>query len=160
MADASRIKTCLWYDEDAEVAANFYTALIPHSTITDCHRPTPGMPALMVEFTLAGIPYQALNGGPHFQLSEAASIVVLTEDQRETDRLWAALTADGGCESRCGWLKDRFGLSWQIVPRQLGKLLGASDRAAANRAMQAMMAMHKLDIAALESAFYGNTNHA
>lgn len=96
-----------------------------------------------------------LNGGPHYRLNPAASIVVSTEDQAETDALWEKLTADGGEEGRCGWLTDRFGVSWQIVPKVLSTLLGAADRAAAGRAQQAMMAMKKLDIAALEAAFRG-----
>jgi predicted 3-demethylubiquinone-9 3-methyltransferase (glyoxalase superfamily) len=109
----------------------------------------------MVEFTLAGTPYQALNGGPHFTLDEAASISVSTEDQAETDRLWAALIADGGAESQCGWLKDRFGLSWQIVPTRLGELMQDPDPEKAGRVQQAMLGMRKLDIAALEAAHRG-----
>ena len=108
-----------------------------------------------MEFTLAGTPYQALNGGPQFSFTEAASISVITEDQQETDRLWSALTAEGGEESRCGWLKDRFGLSWQIVPEALPRLLGDRDREAAGRAMQAMPGMGKIDIAALKAAYRG-----
>ena len=107
---------------------------------------------LAVDFTLAGTPYMALNGGPHFTLSEAASIRVMTEDQAETDRLWAALIADGGAESRCGWLKDRFGMSWQIVPRRAMALITGSE---AGRVWPALMAMGKIDIAALESAARG-----
>lgn len=155
MANTRKIATCLWYDGTAEEAATLYTSLIPGSQITDRFRPEPDGPPLIVEFTLAGVPYQALNGGPQFAHSEAASIVVLTDDQAETDHLWEALIADGGSESRCGWLKDRFGVSWQIVPRGLIELLSAPDRAAAERAMGAMLQMRKLDIAALEAAFHG-----
>jgi predicted 3-demethylubiquinone-9 3-methyltransferase (glyoxalase superfamily) len=108
-----------------------------------------------VTFTLGGAPFQALNGGPKYEFTEAASISVITRDQAETDRLWEALIADGGSESQCAWLKDRFGLSWQIVPEVLPRLLGAADRQAADRAMQAMLLMRKIDIAALERAFRG-----
>lgn len=155
MSDSQKVSTCLWFDGNGEEAAAFYTSLIPDSTITDVFRPEPDGAPLIVEFTLAGVPYQALNGGPQFRHSEAASIVVLTDDQAETDRLWEALVADGGSESQCGWLKDRFGLSWQIVPRRFIQLVSAPDGAAAGRTMQAMMQMKKLDIAALEAAAKG-----
>ena len=150
-----KVSTCLWFDGDAEEAARFYTSLIPDSRITSIARLAPDGPALMVGFTLGGTPFQALNGGPQYQFSEAASISVSTRDQEETDRLWSALTADGGSESQCAWLKDRFGLSWQIVPEALPRLLSSPDRAAAGRAMQAMLGMRKIDIAALEAAFRG-----
>lgn len=153
MWQAPKIATCLWYNDNAEQAAALYTSLIPDSAITNRFRPNPQEPVLLVEFHLAGTPYQALNGGPYFQPSEAASIVVMTDDQAETDRLWQTLIADGGAESRCGWLKDRFGVSWQIVPRRLIELLSAPDHEAAGRAMQAMLKMQKIDIAAIETAF-------
>src|SRR6188508_3412123 len=111
-----RISTCLWYDGVAEEAARFYTSLIEDSEITGMMRPDPDGPPLLVEFTLAGVPYQALNGGPYFTLSEAASIVIVTRDQAETDRLWNVLVEKGGSPSQCGWCRDRFGLSWQVVP--------------------------------------------
>ncbi len=152
---SAKIRTCFWFDTQGEAAAELYVSLIPGSAIERVYRPSPEGPALIVDFHLAGAPYQALNGGPHYTLNEAASISVTTPDQAETDRLWDALIADGGEESRCGWLKDRFGLSWQIVPERLSQLLGASDRDAANRAMQAMLTMRRLDIAALEAAFAG-----
>jgi predicted 3-demethylubiquinone-9 3-methyltransferase (glyoxalase superfamily) len=152
----AKVKTCLWFDNQGEAAARFYVSLLPESRIDSVFRPQPEGPPLVVEFTLAGTPYQALNGGPAYRLNEAASISVVTKDQAETDRLWAALTADGGAESRCGWLKDRFGLSWQIVPEALPRLLSDPDRAAADRAMQAMLKMGKIDIAALEAAFRGD----
>lgn len=107
---------------------------------------------MIIDFTLAGTPYQILNGGPQHRQTEAASILVLAEDQAEADRLWFALTADGGAEGRCGWLKDRWGLSWQIVPKAVPALLGSEDREAAGRAMQALMGMTKIDAAALEAA--------
>lgn len=150
-----KVATCLWFDDQAEEAARFYTSLLPDSRIVDDGRVDPDTPPIMVTFTLAGTPFQALNGGPHFQLNEAASISVSTADQAETDRLWNALIADGGSESQCGWLEDRFGLSWQIVPEALPRLLGADDRAAANRAMEALLQMQKIDIARLEAAFRG-----
>ena len=160
MPTTPKVSTCLWYDGDAEEAAAFYTSLLPDSRITGVLRLEPGGPALMVEFTLGGAPFQALNGGPHYKFTEAASISVSTEDQAETDRLWAALIADGGSESQCAWLKDRFGMSWQIVPKVLLRLLASSDRAAAGRAMQAMLAMSKIDIAALEAAYRGEARAA
>lgn len=154
-ADRPKVATCLWFDGDAEPAARFYVSLLPDSRITNVTRPDPDGPALLVEFTLAGAPYQALNGGPRYRLTEAASISVTTRDQEETDRLWEALTADGGSEGRCAWLKDRFGVSWQIVPEALPRLLGSGDRAAADRVWQAVLAMGRIDIAALETAHRG-----
>ncbi len=150
-----KVATCLWFDGQAEDAARLYTSLLPDSRITDVTRLQPGGPALLVEFTLVGVPFQALNGGPQYELNEAASIAVSTADQAETDRLWAALVADGGEESQCGWLKDRFGVSWQIVPAALRRCLFADDRAAAGRAMQAMFGMRRIDIGAIERAFAG-----
>jgi len=149
MSATSTVSVCLWYDGKAEEAARFYTSLIPNSEIKSTS-------PFMVTFTLDGVPFQAMNGGPKFKPNEAASIVVHTKDQEETDRLWNALTANGGAESRCAWLKDRFGVSWQIVPEILPKLFGSPDRQAANRAMQAMLQMSKIDIAALEAAFNGS----
>lgn len=146
MTTKSTVAVCLWYDERAEEAARFYTSLIPNSKITS-------VSPVMVTFTLDGVPFQALNGGSQYKHTEAASISVTTKDQEQTDRLWNALTANGGAEGRCAWLKDRFGLSWQIIPHILPKLLGSSDREAADRALQAMLKMSKIDIEALESAF-------
>ena len=148
MNPPSTVSVCLWYDGDAEAAARLYTSLIPNSEITSI---TP----IMVTFTLDGISFQALNGGPLFKPTEAASIVVSTQDQAETDRLWHALIADGGSESRCAWLKDRFGVSWQIVPQRLPQLLADPDRQAAERVMQAMLQMSKIEIDVLEAAFNG-----
>ena len=148
MSTSSTVAVCLWFDGQAEEAARFYTSLIPNSKIT-------GTSPVMVTFTLDGVPFQALNGGPQFKPTEAASICVRTADQAETDRLWGALTADGGREGRCAWLKDRFGVSWQIVPSVLPNMLGSSDRDAAGRALEAMMRMTKIEIALLESAYAG-----
>lgn len=152
---APTVRTSLWYDGNAEEAVAFYVALLPGSRIESTFRPSPDAPALMINFTLQGTPYQALNGGPEFRFNEAASISVVTENQAETDRLWDRLTTDGGTESMCGWLKDRYGLSWQIVPKALPRLLASADREAAGRAMAAMMKMRKIDIAALTAAFAG-----
>ncbi|PDV98828.1 VOC family protein [Candidatus Chloroploca asiatica] len=148
MTPSSSVAVCLWYDSNAEEAARFYTSLLPNSAILS-------VSPVMVTFTLDGVPFQALNGGPQFKPTEAASIAVTTKDQQETDYLWSALTADGGEEGQCAWLKDRFGVSWQIVPQILSKLLGSPDRQAANRATQAMLQMSKIDIETLESAFNG-----
>lgn len=155
---ADKIVPCLWFDGDGEEAARFYVSLLPDSRIDGVHRSpvdTPSGPAdsvLMVEFTLAGRSYLALNGGSAFKFDEAVSFMVMTEDQAETDRLWDALIADGGQESACGWLKDRWGLSWQITPRRLMELTTDPNRERAQAAMQAMMTMRKIDIAALDRA--------
>ena len=153
--NASKVRTCLCFEGDGEEAARFYVSLLPDSRIETVSRPVPDHPALVVEFTLAGAPYMVLNGGPPYPHSPAASISVLTTSQEETDRLWAALT-EGGEESRCGWLIDRFGVSWQIVPEVLPRMMMAEDKAAAGRARDAMMRMGKIDIAALEAAFEGD----
>lgn len=153
MEFTAKVRTCLWFDGNGEEAADFYVSLLPESRIESVFRPDPSAPALVVEFGLAGTPYMILNGGPHFSHTPAASISVLTGDQDETDRLWSVLTANGGTESQCGWLVDRFGVSWQIVPERLVALINAEDRAAAARAQAAMMEMRKIDIAALEAAF-------
>lgn len=151
----AKVRTCLWFDGNGEEAARFYVSLIVDSRIDDVFRPGPDAPALLVSFTLAGQAYQALNAGPGHPPTDAASIVVMTDDQAETDRLWTALTADGGAEVACGWLRDRFGVSWQIAPRRAMDLFNDADRAAAGRAFTAMTRMKKLDIAALEAAFRG-----
>ena len=150
------VATCLWFEKDAEKAAEYYVSLFPDAKITST---TPqigqdGKPVgvLIVEFELRGQRYQGLNGGPHYKLSPAASISVLVETQDELDHYWDHLLADGGSEMQCGWLEDRWGLSWQIVPRALMRLTAQDDRAAAARVVQAMMGMVKIDIAALEAA--------
>jgi len=153
-----RVRTCFWFDGDGEQAAELYVSLLPDSVIESVSRPEPDAPALVVHLSLSGAPYMFLNGGPQYTLTPAASIAVRTADQAETDRLWHALLADGGEESRCGWLTDRFGVSWQIVPDALPRMLGASDRQAAGRAMQAMLQMSKIDIGALEAAFHNSDN--
>lgn len=151
----SKVRTCLWFDGQGEDAASYYVSLLPDSEIETVYRPEPDAPALVVEFTLAGAPFMTLNGGPQYTHTPAASISVLTRDQEETDILWTALTADGGVESQCGWLIDRFGVSWQVVPERVVEIINAKDRAAAGCAMAAMMQMRKIDIATLEAAFNG-----
>lgn len=152
---------CLWFDGTAEEAANFYTSLLPNSRVDKVWRSpadTPSGPAgmvLTVDFTLNGQRFQGLNGGPDFKFTAAVSFVIECDDQAEVDRLWAALTADGGEPGPCGWLKDRFGLSWQIVPRRLIELLDDPDPERARRVMEAMLAMGKIDVAALERAAEG-----
>jgi predicted 3-demethylubiquinone-9 3-methyltransferase (glyoxalase superfamily) len=153
-----KITTFLWFDSDAEEAAEFYTSLFNNSKITDVARYSgdevgqPGQ-VMTVAFVLDGQEFTALNGGPQFKFTEAISLVVNCESQAEVDKYWNALTANGGEESMCGWLKDKYGLSWQIVPTRLGELLGSSDREAAGRAMQAMLQMRKLDIQKLQDAY-------
>jgi predicted 3-demethylubiquinone-9 3-methyltransferase (glyoxalase superfamily) len=143
---------------NAEEAANFYVSLLPDSRVDNVMKSpadTPSGPAgtpLVVEFTLAGQQYIGLNGGPMFKFNEAISLMIVTEDQAETDRLWDALIANGGEESVCGWLKDRYGLSWQITPRRLLELEQDPDQGRARRAMEAMLKMRKIDIAAIERA--------
>lgn len=154
----SKITPCLWYDGAAEEAATFYTSLFPDSRVDRVTRApsdnpsTPEGAVLMVEFSLAGQRYLAMNGGPQFPFTEAISLQVATDDQVETDRLWDALIANGGAESACGWLKDRWGLSWQITPRRLMELVASPDRDVAGRVFRAMMTMRRIDIAALEEA--------
>lgn len=153
MSNFNKIMTCLWFESKGLEAAEFYTSLIPDSHITDIFRPDDNAPPLLITFSLSGVPYQIINGGKQFQHSEAASIVVMTDSQSETDDLWQTLTSNGGQESQCGWLKDRFGVSWQVVPRQLPSLLSHSDKEAAQRAMNTMLTMHKIDMSAIQAAF-------
>lgn len=155
----SKITPCLWFASEAEEAANFYVSLLPDSKIEVVQKSnvdSPGGKAgsvLVVEFTLAGQRFMALNGGTRFEYTPAVSFKIDCADQAEVDRLWDALSAHGGEPGRCGWLKDRFGVSWQIVPSALLNYLGGADRAGAKRAMQAMLGMSKLDIAGLKSAY-------
>lgn len=156
MSDAPKIRTCLWFDGNGEEAASLYVSLVPGSEIKRVVRPDPNKPAMVIEISLAGTPYMFLNGGPHYKQTPAASIVVRTADQAETDTLWEALLAGGGKESQCAWLTDLFGVSWQVVPNALERCLESEDREAAQRAMEAMLQMKKIDIAALETAFRGD----
>ena len=154
-----KIVPCLWFDGDAEDAAAFYVTLLPDSRIDKVVRSPADNPSmkkggvLVVEFTLAGQKYSGLNGGPQFKFTEAVSLQIHCDDQQEVDRLWAAILEGGGEAGPCGWIKDRWGLSWQIVPRELLEMFESEDRAGAERAMQAMLEMSKLDIAALRRAF-------
>lgn len=152
MTFAAKTRACLFLKDQAEEAARFYVSLIPDSRIDAVYRPDPAGPPLVVEFSLAGTPYMTLNGNPDPVSSHFASISVLTEDQAETDGLWAALVAHGGEEGQCGWLKDRFGAYWQIVPKALPRLMHGADAAAANRVSAALMTMTRIDIAQLEAA--------
>ena len=154
-----KITPFLWFDTQAEDAANFYVSIFKDSRILKVVRygeagPGPRGTVMTVSFEINGQQFTALNGGPQFRFSEAISFVVSCETQAEIDALWAKLSA-GGKEDRCGWLKDRYGLSWQLVPTVLPELLGDPDSARAQRAMQAMLQMRKLDIAALRRAHQG-----
>jgi predicted 3-demethylubiquinone-9 3-methyltransferase (glyoxalase superfamily) len=157
----SKITPCLWFDGQAEEAAAFYTATFPNSRIERVNRApgeTPSGPkgsVLTVDFTLAGEPFIALNGGPDFKFNEAISFSIDCEDQAEVDRYWEALIANGGEPSVCGWLKDRFGVSWQVVPKVLPEYMNGPDREAAARALEAMLKMTKLDVEKLREAYEG-----
>lgn len=157
----SKVSTCLWFGKDAEVAVRFYVSLVPGSSLENILRSPGNWPggetgdAIMVTFTLGGQSFQALNGGTPANYGTAASLSVECSDQAEVDRLWTALTADGGSEIMCGWLRDRWGVPWQIVPAMLPRLLADRDPAVAARVFTAMQNMVKLDIAALERAAAG-----
>ena len=157
------VSLCLWYDKDAEEAANFYAATFPNSSVGAVHKAPGDFPggkkgdALTVDFTVLGIACVGLNGGPIFPHSEAFSFQVHTDTQEETDRLWNAIVGNGGEESMCGWCRDKWGLSWQITPRVLTDVMTTPDKAAAKRAFDAMMTMKKIDIAAIEAAIRGET---
>ncbi len=158
-----KLSLCLWFDHEAEEAAKLYTSIFPNSKIMqvtrygeagrEVHRQTPGT-AMAVVFELDGLRFTALNGGPLFKFTEAISLMVTCDSQEEIDRYWEKLSA-GGQPGQCGWLKDKFGLSWQVTPAILGSLLGDPDRAKADRVMTAMLPMKKLDIAALQRAHAG-----
>ncbi|MBI4670434.1 MAG: VOC family protein [Chloroflexi bacterium] len=147
-----KITPFLWFDNQAEEAANFYVSLFKNSQVESVSRGPDGN-AFIVTFQLDEQPFMALNGGPQFKFNEAISMFANCETQQEVDELWEKLTADGGEESRCGWLKDKYGLSWQIIPTALGKLMGAPDPIKANRVRQAMLQMRKIEIQALEDAY-------
>jgi len=157
----SKITPVLWFDMQGEEAANFYVSLLPDSRIDNVIRAPSDNPsgkegyAMVVDFTLAGQKFSALNGGPHFTPNEAVSFMISTEDQAETDRLWDAIVGHGGQESMCGWCKDKWGFSWQITPKRLMQLMTDPDPDRARRASQAMLKMHRIDIAAIEAAANG-----
>lgn len=156
-----KITTVLWFDHVGEEAANFYVSLLPDSRIDNVIRAPSDNPSseagavLVVDFTLAGRKYSALNGGPNFKPNESVSFMIVTEDQEETDRLWDAVVGNGGQESACGWCKDKWGFSWQISPRILLDLLTDPDRERSRRGFEAMMTMKKIDIAAIKAAADG-----
>jgi predicted 3-demethylubiquinone-9 3-methyltransferase (glyoxalase superfamily) len=156
----TKVKPCLWFDGNAEEAARFYASVIPDSRVDAVHRSPADYPSgkagdvLTVEFTLAGQEFVGLNGGPYFQFNEAVSFQIFTDSQEENDRLSDALSAVPEAE-QCGWVKDRYGLSWQIVPRVLIQHMGDPDAARAKRVMEAMMEMKRIDIAAIERAYAG-----
>lgn len=157
----SRITPNLWFDDNAEEAAAFYVSLIPNSSVDLVQRAPGDNPStkagevLLVQFTLDGQAFTGINGGPLFKFTEAVSFAIDCETQAEADRLWEALIEGGGEHSQCGWLKDRFGLSWQVVPREMGLYLGGPDPEGAARAMAAMLKMQRLDVAALRAAYEG-----
>jgi predicted 3-demethylubiquinone-9 3-methyltransferase (glyoxalase superfamily) len=156
----STIKPCLWFDTQAEEAAKFYVSIFKNSKLGNISyygegAPLPKGTVLTVTFYLDGQEFMALNGGPIFKFTEAVSFIVNCETQAEIDFYWTKLTADGGQEVQCGWLKDKYGLSWQITPSLLGEMMKDKDQAKTNRMMAALMQMIKLDIAALEKAFRG-----
>jgi predicted 3-demethylubiquinone-9 3-methyltransferase (glyoxalase superfamily) len=156
-----KITPCLWFDSNAEEAVRFYTSMFANSSIDKIQRSTMDYPGgkagavLLIEFTMAGQAYLALNGGPYETFNNAISLSVDCADQAEVDHFWEELTAGGGKPVQCGWLKDKYGLSWQIVPRRLPELLSDPDAAKAKRVMQAMMQMVKINIAELEAASRG-----
>lgn len=147
-----KITPFLWFDNNAEEAMNYYTSVFPEAKTGNIRRYPDGR-ILTADFELFGQQFIALNGGPHFKFNEAVSFFVNCETQEEVDHYWNKLTADGGQQSQCGWLKDKFGLSWQIVPAALGNYLGSTDREKAGKAMQAMMKMKKIIIAEIEAAY-------
>lgn len=148
---SQKITTYLWFDDNAEEAARLYASIFPDSRVVDVTRKEDGT-AFVVTFELAGQQFIGLNGGPQFRFTEAASLFVTCDSQEEVDEYWDRLTADGGEESQCGWLKDKFGLSWQIIPTALTECLSDPDPERSNRAMQAMLGMRKIDIKELYAA--------
>jgi predicted 3-demethylubiquinone-9 3-methyltransferase (glyoxalase superfamily) len=160
MSETTAITPCLWFDNQAEQAAEFYTSVFPDSKVTEISRygdVGPGEPGsvMTVSFELRGQSFTALNGGPIFTFSEAISFQISCEDQQEVDYFWDALIAGGGEPSQCGWLKDRFGVSWQVIPQELFTLLSLPDAEAAQRATAAMLSMQKLDIEVMRRAAAG-----
>jgi predicted 3-demethylubiquinone-9 3-methyltransferase (glyoxalase superfamily) len=156
------LTTCLWFNGNARQAANFYTSIFPDSSIADNWIAPTQTPAnqqgeeVVVNFRIFGRSFIGLNGGPQFPHSEAISFQIPCKDHSEIDKYWALLTADGGSESQCGWLKDKFGISWQVTSPEMMKYLGGSDIQGAQRATQAMLGMKKINLAELKSAYLGN----
>jgi len=155
------LTTCLWFNGNAREAATFYTSIFPDSELADnwiAPTDTPGNKQgeeIVVNFKIFGRPFIGLNGGPQFTFSEAVSLQIPCKNQEEIDKYWALLTADGGQESQCGWLKDKFGFSWQIVSAEMNQYLGGSDPEGAKRATQAMLGMKKIDLAVMKKAYLG-----
>jgi len=147
-----KITPFLWFDTQAEEAMNFYVSVFKNTKVNNVSRGPDGK-AFTVSFELDGQEFMGLNAGPQFKFNEAISMFVNCENQAEVDELWAKLTADGGEESMCGWLKDKYGLSWQIIPKALGELMGDPDPVKAQRVMQAMLQMKKIDVAGLQQAY-------
>jgi predicted 3-demethylubiquinone-9 3-methyltransferase (glyoxalase superfamily) len=166
MARKIEIKPCLWFDDKAEAAANYYCKIFPNSKVTDVsrygeagreiHGRQPGS-IMTVEFELDGQPFTALNGGPDFKFSEAVSFQIHCKDQKEIDYYWDKLIAGGGSPQPCGWLKDKFGLSWQVVPEILPEMVADPKSESSQRAMNAMLKMQKIDIAELDRAYKGKS---
>ena len=158
----NRITPNLWFDGDAEEAASFYASVFPDSRVDRVIQSPADNPStkkgevVLVQFTLCGQPFAGINGGPQFPFSEAISFAIECEDQVELDHFWERLTADGGSPGRCGWCKDRFGVSWQVTPKRLKEMFESPDHDAAERAMQAMLGMDKIEVRVLEQAFAGN----
>ena len=150
----NKITPFLWFDDQAEEAMNFYVSVFKNSEVLGI-TPGPKGKAMSVNFKLEGQEFIGLNAGPQFQFNEAISFLVDCKTQEEVDELWAKLTADGGEESMCGWLKDKYGLSWQIIPSDLGRMIGDPDPVKAQRAMQAMLQMRKIDIEGIRKAYAG-----
>jgi predicted 3-demethylubiquinone-9 3-methyltransferase (glyoxalase superfamily) len=151
----TKIMPCLWFDDRIDEAIAFYTETFKSAAVHDRVRQAPDQPTFTAVLELEGQKFFLLNGGPQFKFNESVSFVIETDGQEETDYFWNRLTSDGGEESMCSWCKDKFGLSWQVTPKQLKAALSGSDRDGANRAMQAMLQMRKIDIAAIEKAYAG-----
>jgi predicted 3-demethylubiquinone-9 3-methyltransferase (glyoxalase superfamily) len=155
------LTTCLWFNGNAREAATFYTSIFPDSELADnwiAPTDTPGNKQgeeIVVNFKIFGRPFIGLNGGPQFTFSEAVSLQIPCKNQEEIDKYWTLLTADGGQESQCGWLKDKFGFSWQIISAEMNQYLGGSDPEGAKRATQAMLGMKKIDLAVMKKAYLG-----
>ena len=162
----SKIQPCLWFDGNAEEAANFYQATFPDSHVGPAAAAPTDFPddkagsEITVDFTVLGRPFSGLNGGPNFRPTEAVSFMVVTEDQAETDRYWNAIVDNGGATSECGWCKDKWGFSWQITPRVLLEGNSSKDPAVAKRVFDAMMTMQKIDVGRIEAAVKGETADA